>query len=129
MIIFRFPLSLLLYVGIWVLCMIRIPETPLDHVSMIDKWTHIAFYVVLFGSVWWELFRSFRPRLWPAAACVFAFCVLTGGLIEVAQATLTGGTRTGDWLDFLADSIGAALGAAVCLAWTAWRARRRRVQS
>lgn len=33
-----------------------------------------------------------------------------GGLVEIAQAYCTGGRRTGDWLDFAADAIGATLG-------------------
>jgi len=33
-----------------------------------------------------------------------------GGLVEIVQATCTGGRRSGDWLDFAADAIGVAAG-------------------
>ena len=33
------------------------------------------------------------------------------GLIEILQEYCTGGRRSGDWLDFAANSIGATLGA------------------
>ena len=36
--------------------------------------------------------------------------VLMGGLIEIVQATCTGGRRSGDWLDFAADGVGAIIG-------------------
>ncbi|MCD8306287.1 MAG: hypothetical protein LUC49_06490 [Prevotella sp.] len=36
-----------------------------------------------------------------------------GGLIELAQAYLTAGIRSGDWLDFAANAAGAALGAII----------------
>ena len=37
-----YPLSLLLTVIIWVLCFINVPETPLENITLMDKWTHIA---------------------------------------------------------------------------------------
>ena len=41
------PLSILLIVAIWVVCMIPVPETPLDDVKFIDKWTHLCMYGTL----------------------------------------------------------------------------------
>ena len=41
---------------------------------------------------------------------VFLAPLLMGGLIELAQATCTGGNRSGDWLDFAANSIGVVAG-------------------
>lgn len=37
--------------------------------------------------------------------------IIMGGLVELAQAYLTNGVRSGDWLDFVANSTGALLGA------------------
>ena len=50
----KYPLSLLICVAIWILCFIDIPETPLDNVSLIDKWTHIVMYLGLCLVLWWE---------------------------------------------------------------------------
>ena len=41
---------------------------------------------------------------------VFMAPLLMGALIELAQATCTGGNRSGDWLDFAANSIGVVVG-------------------
>ena len=40
----NYPLSSLLVVAIWVVCLIPIPETPLSDVNLIDKWTHFVMY-------------------------------------------------------------------------------------
>lgn len=117
----HFRLTVLLTLGILVVCLLPIPETPLENVRFIDKYTHI----LLFGGYAWVLWlesalyrrcavresrvetsrRSFDGSLllltvaWPA---------LFGGLVEVLQATLTT-CRSGDWLDFLADAFGVLL--------------------
>ena len=36
-----------------------------------------------------------------------------GGLIELAQAYCTGGNRSGDWMDWIANSIGVMIGTAI----------------
>jgi hypothetical protein len=39
----HYPLSTTLIILIWILCLTPwIPETPLDDVSLIDKWTHLV---------------------------------------------------------------------------------------
>ena len=43
----KYPLTTVLVAALWVVCIIPIPETPLSHVSMMDKWTHIVMYFVL----------------------------------------------------------------------------------
>ncbi len=49
-----------------------------------------------------------------------------GGLIEVLQATCTGGMRSGDWLDFAADAVGATAGSAIGILLVWWRATRNK---
>lgn len=62
--------------------------------------------------IWIESFRAGtavghlrRMLLW-----AWLVPVLMSGLIEILQANCTGGRRSGDWMDFLANSIGATLG-------------------
>ena len=43
--------------------------------------------------------------------------IMMSGLIEILQATCTGGRRSGEWLDFAANSIGVTL---ATVGWTAW---------
>lgn len=42
-----YKLTTVLLIVIWVLCFMPIPETPLSHVQLIDKWTHTAMYLGL----------------------------------------------------------------------------------
>lgn len=126
-----YPLSLLLTVIIWVLCFINVPETPLENITLMDKWTHIAMYLVLGIVIFWESNRK-RKRAMPpvqkmkktkVVVWTFVLPALMGGLIEILQANCTGGRRSGDWLDFTADSIGAALALAICMLPAKCRAR------
>ena len=105
-----YPLSLLLTVIIWVLCFINVPETPLENITLMDKWTHIAMYLVLGIVIFWESNRK-RKRAMPpvqemkkakVVLWTFVLPALMGGLIEILQANCTGGRRSGDWLDFAA---------------------------
>ena len=47
-----YPFSWICVTVIWVLCLIPMPETPLDGISMIDKWTHFVMYGGLCAVVW-----------------------------------------------------------------------------
>ncbi|HBN46754.1 MAG TPA: VanZ-like protein [Prevotella sp.] len=107
----EYPLSWICTAIIWVLCLIPIPETPLSDISMIDKWTHFVMYGGLCLIVWGE--HAYRNAtlskrfLWTWA---FAAPLVMGGLVEVVQATCTGGRRSGDVVDWLADGIGVLIG-------------------
>ena len=53
----HFRLTVLLTLGILVVCLLPVPETPLENVRFIDKYTHI----LLFGGYAWVL--------WCESAC------------------------------------------------------------
>ena len=55
----KYPISLFLVVAIWIICLIPIPETPLDDVPMIDKWTHFVMY----GSLCSVIFAEYAKLL------------------------------------------------------------------
>jgi VanZ family protein len=122
-----YPLSSLCILLIWVLSLTPFfPETPLDNVDFIDKYTHFIMYGGTCAVIWWEHLRhcrkearrqgrqgALRPNL--RALTVAMLCmVLLGGLMELLQAYCTT-TRSGEWLDFWADSIGVLLGTAIGL--------------
>ncbi|MCH4148168.1 MAG: VanZ family protein [Prevotella sp.] len=96
---------------IWILCLIPIPDTPLNHVRLIDKWTHIAMYGGLCITIWAEYLHVNKTmekgKLFIGGVLL---PILMGGLIEIVQAYCTGGRRSGEWLDFAADSIGVIVG-------------------
>ena len=59
----NYPLSSLLVVAIWVVCLIPIPETPLSDVNLIDKWTHFVMYGSLTSVIWFEYVRRHKQLL------------------------------------------------------------------
>jgi len=98
----RYPLSCILCVAIWVVCLIPIPDIePLHGFNLIDKWTHFVMYGVF--SVVWCYERS--SLSWHTVVLP----IVMGGMIELAQAYLTT-CRSGEWADLLANSIGVVLG-------------------
>lgn len=106
-----YPVSCLCIAAIWVLCLIPIPETPLNDIRLIDKWTHFALYAFLCAVMWTEYgIRHKTPLCKKALFYLIAAPILMGGLIEIAQATCTGGNRSGDLLDWAADAVGVAIG-------------------
>ena len=105
----NFPLSSLLIVAIWTICIIPIPETPLSHVSMADKWTHMVMYFVLTMCVGFEMVRNKQTSTKQLLLYAWLMPIIMGGLIELVQANCTGGRRSGEWLDFYADAFGSTL--------------------
>ena len=110
-IIMAYPFATCLILVIWVVCLMPVPETPLNNLTLFDKWAHISMYAVLCLVMWAEYLRRHqklnKTRLFIGA---FLAPLLMGGLIELAQANCTGGNRSGDWLDIAANSIGVVMG-------------------
>lgn len=110
----KYPFSCLLIAVIWVLCLIPVPETPLNDINLIDKWTHFVMYGVLTTVIWVEYIRrhgtiaNWQRLLIGGMACP----VVMGILVELAQAYLTT-CRSGDWVDAMCNSIGVLLGAII----------------
>lgn len=111
----KYAISTLLIIFIWIICLVPIPEVPMNGVAFIDKWTHLAMYAVLAICIWTEYrirnkgeaFQVKRLALW---GCIMP--MIMGGLIELAQAHLTT-CRSGEWLDLLADAVGVIIGCGI----------------
>ncbi len=124
----NYPFSIVTCIIIWVLCFIDMPDTPLDNVSLMDKWTHAIMYLGLCGVIWIEHLRA-RAYIYNKVWIFFWACLaplLMGGLIEILQANCTGGRRTGDWIDFLADGIGVLLAQVICIPLAHYLAKRHK---
>lgn len=123
----NYPISCLYMAFIWVLCFMDVPHTPLDNITLIDKWTHILMYAGTCATIWYEYLRRHDSIVW---ARVFLLAWLAplvmSGLIEILQEYCTGGRRSGDWLDFAANAIGVTLGNVIGILLAAYRARKRR---
>ena len=116
----KYPLSLCCILLIWVLSLMPFfPETPLNNIDFVDKWTHLVMYGGTALVIWWEYVRHTSTFRWEKTLfhfSLFTFIFLTamGGLLELIQAHCTT-TRSGEWLDFWADGAGALLGNVVGL--------------
>lgn len=121
----NYPLSCLCVAVIWILCFCTPPHTPLDNVAFMDKWMHMAMYAGTCSIVWFEYLRrhkslnKIRLLTWAWLAPV-----LMSGLIELLQAYCIGGRRSGDWLDFAANTVGATLAVLIGILMVKCRAKR-----
>ena len=104
----KYPVSLIIALAIWVVCLIPIPETPLSKYSFIDKWTHFVMYGIFTISLLYESKRGKRN------ICLLLIPICQGLLVELAQAYLTT-CRSGDWFDALCNTLGVLVGAVLFL--------------
>ncbi len=108
------PFSSAIIVVIWVICLVPIPDTPLNNVKFFDKWTHLTMYGVLVLVIMAEYGRRKKEICWRRLLCFgLVAAVLMSGAIELAQAYLTAGVRSGDWMDFAANAAGALAGCVI----------------
>ena len=107
----RYPLALVVAVAIVLLSVLPIPEIKeMERIPLIDKWTHMVMYGALTLTIWIDYRRSHR-WLDRRRLVLFAFLapIAMGGVLELVQAYLTS-CRSGEWLDFVANTIGVCLG-------------------
>ncbi|MBR6202347.1 MAG: VanZ family protein [Bacteroidaceae bacterium] len=116
MILKEYIWTTLVTVAIVVLSTIPIPENPpLGDVPLMDKWVHMVMYGGLRFVMWVDhMVRSKREFSLTARGLMLVYAIVLGGLMELVQAYLTT-CRSGDWIDFEADAIGAAVGGLLCL--------------
>lgn len=112
----HYPLTLLCLALVWYLSLlIDMPETPMDDVPFIDKWTHLAMYGGTCSVMWIEYLRCHdRLNGWKLFLLAWLGPILMSGLLELLQKYCTT-TRQGEWLDFLANSTGVTLAVGIGL--------------
>lgn len=109
----------LLILGITLLPAPAVPSLGILGRYHIDKLVHAFLFAVLFLF----LFRAFRKQAgaslerWQALLPSILIAIVYGAITEVLQ-EVTGGGRSGDPLDFLADTVGVLLATAL-LYWGA----------
>lgn len=117
----NYPVSVIYIIIIWVVCLMDVPETPLSNVRFIDKWTHIVMYLGTCLMIWIEYRRNHvRPQWLRLLVWAWLAPALMSGLIEIVQATCTGGRRSGEWMDFYANSLGCTLAAIIGVVILKW---------
>ena len=103
-------------------CLLRKPLYQLPPIQDGDKWVHWLAFMVLTLVILWDTKKA-GQKLWQMWTLGIVFPVAYGGLIEVLQ-KLFFYPRTGEWSDWLADSIGVLVGAIVWWISQQWNARR-----
>jgi VanZ family protein len=98
-----------------ILSLAPIPDNPpMGDVPFIDKWVHFVMYGGLVCAAWLD--RQLKHRHTERrtfALTAFLYATAVGGLMELLQSLTT--YRSGEWLDFYADTFGALLATAICL--------------
>lgn len=112
-----YPFSMVCIGLVWTLSLVPFfPETPLDNVDFIDKWVHLVMYggtcMVIWAEYYWKHSKYDYEKLFFWA---WLAPVLMSGILELLQEYCTGGHRNGDWLDFLANSLGVTIAAVIGL--------------
>lgn len=108
----RYPITFLLAFAIVLLSLLPVPDVRVTvEVPLMDKWAHMVMYGVLTLVIWLEYIRAHRQmRGRRLLLLAFLAPIAMGGVLELMQAYLTT-CRSGEWLDFVANSIGAVVGA------------------
>lgn len=107
----RYRITLLLAIIIVLLSLMPIADIKITvQVPLLDKWTHMVMYGMLTLAIWLDYKRSHQQY---NAKRLFLFAFLSpiamGGILELMQTYLTT-CRSGEWLDFVANTIGVSLG-------------------
>ena len=110
----RYPITLLLAVGIVLLSLLPIPDLKMPvQVPLMDKWTHMVMYGVLTLVIWLEYRRAHQQsNAWRLLIFAFLAPIAMGGILELMQAYLTT-CRSSEWLDFVANTIGVCIGSVI----------------
>jgi len=108
----HYPLSLLTVVAVLALSLLPIGRVELvEDVPLADKWTHMVMYGGLTAVIWAEYARRHRRACWTRLLTWgVAAPIVLGGVLELMQKYCTT-YRSGEWLDFAADSLGTCVGA------------------
>ena len=123
----KYPASFLLVITISVLSLIPIVQNPVPSLEITDKWAHCLMYLTLTLCIWTEyLLRNKHPQARHLALWACAAPIIMGGVLEILQATCTGGHRSGEWLDFVANTIGVLTGSAIGMLLVAILSRNRK---
>ena len=110
----KYGLSVAVAMTILYLCIMPSPPHVGGEIPNVDKFEHILMYLILVCALCknfyqdYTEFYSFKMIMWTIVAPI---CF--GGVIELLQSYCTT-TRSGDWLDWLADILGVLAGYLIC---------------
>lgn len=107
--------TIIIAVIIFILSTIPLPEVPdLGDVPFIDKWVHFVMYGSLTFAMYLDRKLSKAEANTTFILAAFFLSSLYGGILELVQKYCTT-CRSGEWLDFYADTFGAFLATIISL--------------
>lgn len=107
----KYPISLTIIAIVIYLSFFKPPSLDVGKIPNLDKLAHICMYGGVSGMLWIEFLlnhRRYEDVLWHAWIGAVLCPIAMSGIIEILQEYCTT-YRGGDWLDFLANTIGVAL--------------------
>ena len=85
-----------------------IPTASWLELLSFDKFVHASIFFTL--ACLWLMYLHYSNKLSTQSISITIFmCIAYGGILEIMQATLFS-QRSGDWLDFIANSFGCFMG-------------------
>ena len=103
-------------------CLLRKPLYMLPPIENGDKWAHWLVFMVLTLVLLWDSKKA-GLQSWRMWVLAMVFPVVYGGFIEILQ-ELYFYPRTGDWVDWLYDTIGMLIGVTIWWIGQKWYERR-----
>ncbi|CAK7061133.1 MAG: hypothetical protein PARBA_02269 [Parabacteroides sp.] len=107
----KYPISLAIIAIVIYLSFFKPPSLDVGKIPNLDKLAHICMYGGVSGMLWIEFLlnhRRYEDVLWHAWIGAVLCPIAMSGIIEILQEYCTT-YRGGDWLDFLANTIGVTL--------------------
>ncbi len=107
----RYIFSILVTLVVVVISLMPITEVPnLGDIPLMDKWVHFLMYGGLCCVYWFDFYRNgHQRREYSKWMKWIVICpIALGGLMELCQKYLTT-YRSGEWLDFVANTVGVLL--------------------
>ena len=95
--------AIILYVSL-----LREPHFTFPTIGYCDKWSHLIAYTLL-GFAAWRDSNQYGFLRWIRLFIAIVLPIVYGGSIELIQ-QLWFSPRTGNWMDWLADSLGVTTG-------------------
>lgn len=105
----NYALSISIIVIIIYLSFFTPPKPSVPTFEHMDKLVHLCMYGGLTTILWMQYFWCHSQIKWSHLIIGGIICpVVMSGLIEIGQSNLTS-TRSGEWLDFVANTLGVLL--------------------